>query len=139
MESREASNRLRQGKSNQNRDIGRYALQEALKMDIQLMTEIFQSGYDAGYRAAMQGVPPLNPGFGVSLPPQFAGPTNPIGPMYPAGAPTKPKRKASAYNKRVGAALRRLKKQHTLKNGKWRKGWNQKRLMKAAHAAAKKK
>jgi len=50
----------------------------------------------------------------------------------------KPKRRVSAYHKRLGTILRRLKKKHTLKSGKWRKGWNQKRLMKAAHKEAKK-
>jgi len=49
----------------------------------------------------------------------------------------KPKRKVSAYHKRLGVILKRLKKKHTLKSGKWRKGWNQKRLMKAAHKEAK--
>ena len=49
----------------------------------------------------------------------------------------KVKRKVSAYHRRLGIILRRLKKRHTLKNGKWRKGWTQKRLMKAAHKEAK--
>lgn len=46
-------------------------------------------------------------------------------------------RKVSAYHKRLGVILKRLKKRHTLKSGKWRKGWNQRRLMKAAHKEAK--
>lgn len=49
----------------------------------------------------------------------------------------KPKRKVSAYHKRLGTILKRLKKKHTLKNGSWRKGWSQTRLMKAAHKEAK--
>ena len=47
-------------------------------------------------------------------------------------------RKVSAYSKAYGRSYRRLKKKHTLKNGKLRKGWNHKKLVKAAHAAAKK-
>ena len=50
----------------------------------------------------------------------------------------KAKRKASAYSKRYGAAYRRIRKQHTLKNGKLRKGWSHKKIVKAAHAAARK-
>ena len=48
-------------------------------------------------------------------------------------------RKVSAYHKRLGRILKRLKDRHTLKSGKWRKGWNQSRLMKAAHKEAKRK
>jgi len=51
----------------------------------------------------------------------------------------KAKRKASAYSRRYGAAYRRIRKQHTLKNGKLRKGWSHKKIVKAAHAAAKRK
>jgi len=56
------------------------------------------------------------------------------------GTPERPpkKRKVSAYHKRLGSILKSLKKKHTLKSGKWRKGWSQRRLMKAAHKEAKK-
>jgi len=47
------------------------------------------------------------------------------------------KRKVSAYQKEFGRQMKRLKKQHTLKNGQLRKAWNSKRLMNAAHTAAK--
>lgn len=54
----------------------------------------------------------------------------------------KPKRKASAYNRRYAAAYRRIKKKHTLKNGTMAKGWGGKRghakIVKMAHAEAKK-
>lgn len=43
------------------------------------------------------------------------------------------KRKVSSYHRRLGVEIKRLKKAHTLKSGKWAKGWNQKRLMKTAH------
>jgi len=49
----------------------------------------------------------------------------------------KKKRKVSMYQKEFGRQMKRLKKQHTLKNGSLRRGWNSKRLMNAAHAAAK--
>jgi len=48
-------------------------------------------------------------------------------------------RKVSSYHKRLGRILKRLKDRHTLKSGKWKKGWNQSRLMKAAHKEAKRK
>jgi len=45
----------------------------------------------------------------------------------------KPKRKVSAYHKRLGREIKRLRRMHLTKAGKWKKGWNQKRLMKTAH------
>lgn len=47
------------------------------------------------------------------------------------------KRKVSAYSRRYGSAYKRLRKRHTLKNGKYRKGYNHKRLVKLAHKEAK--
>ena len=55
-----------------------------------------------------------------------------VGGVPPAPA-SKPKRKVSSYHKRLGREIKRLKKAHTLKSGKWARGWNQKRLMKTAH------
>jgi len=51
----------------------------------------------------------------------------------------KPKRLGvvSAYNKRFGSALKSIRRSHLLKSGKWRKGWNAKKAMKAAHKKAK--
>ena len=54
-----------------------------------------------------------------------------------SAAPAKKKRKVSAYSRRYGAAYKRLRKRHTLKNGKYRKGYNHKRLVKLAHKEAK--
>ena len=51
---------------------------------------------------------------------------------------SKVKKKVSAYNRRYAAAFRKLKNRHTLKSGKYRSGWNFKKLVKAAHKAAKK-
>ena len=57
---------------------------------------------------------------------------------YSAATVEKPKkRKVSAYSRRYGAAYKRLRKRHTLKNGKYRKGYNHKRLVKLAHKEAK--
>ena len=60
----------------------------------------------------------------------------------PAAA-EKTKRKPSAYNRRYGAAYKRIKKKHTLKNGKMAKGWGGKkghaRIREAAHKEARKK
>ncbi len=47
------------------------------------------------------------------------------------------KRKVSAYSRRYGSAYKRLRKRHTLKNGKYRKGYNHKRIVKLAHKEAK--
>ena len=49
----------------------------------------------------------------------------------------RPKRKASAYSKRYGAAFKRLQKKYKTKAGAWRKG-GFKACQKAAHKAAKK-
>jgi len=54
----------------------------------------------------------------------------------PAAAAPK-KRKISAYSRRYGAAYKRLRKRHTLKSGKYRKGYNHKRIVKLAHKEAK--
>ena len=48
----------------------------------------------------------------------------------------KVKRKVSAHAKRVGRAIRRINKRAKLKSGKWRKGWNQSRVMKTAQREA---
>ena len=47
------------------------------------------------------------------------------------------KRKVSAYSRRYGAAYKRLRKRHRLKNGKYRKGYNHKKIVKLAHKEAK--
>jgi len=51
---------------------------------------------------------------------------------------TKVKKTVSAYNRRYAKAFRALKKKHTLASGKYRQGWNFKKLVKAAHKGAKK-
>ena len=64
----------------------------------------------------------------------------PILEMMNKDAPTKEarsKRKVSAYSRRYGAAYKRLRKRHTLKSGKYRKGYNHKRIVKLAHKEAK--
>lgn len=55
----------------------------------------------------------------------------------PQGSIPPKKRKVSAYSRRYGQAYKRLRKRHTLKNGKYRKGYNHKRLVKLAHKEAK--
>ena len=54
-----------------------------------------------------------------------------------ADSTPKKKRKVSQYQKEFGRQMKRLKAQHTLKNGSLRRGWTPKRLMNAAHKAAK--
>ena len=50
----------------------------------------------------------------------------------------KAKRKVSAYSRRYGRAYKQLRKKFTLKSGALKKGYNHKRLVRMAHAAAKK-
>ena len=50
---------------------------------------------------------------------------------------SKPKRKVSAYHKKLGREIKALRKRHMTKAGKWKKGWSQKRMMKTAHKNAK--
>ena len=54
------------------------------------------------------------------------------------GTAIKAKRKVSAYNRRYASAYKSLRRKHTLKSGKLRKGITHKKLVKMAHAAAKK-
>ena len=54
-----------------------------------------------------------------------------------AGTNPVKKRKVSAYSRRYGAAYKRLRRKHTLKSGKMRKGINHKKLVKMAHKEAK--
>jgi len=54
-----------------------------------------------------------------------------------AGIKTAVKKRVSGYNRRYASAFRKLKKQHTLASGKYGKGWNFKKLVKAAHKVAK--
>ena len=55
-----------------------------------------------------------------------------------AAEPEKPKkRKVSAYSRRYGAAYKRIRRKAMLKNGKMRKGMTHKKIVKLAHAEAK--
>ena len=83
----------------------------------------FRDGYNAGRMDAMNSFP-VAPQVPLDSP--------------PAVAPEQKKRKASAYNRRYSAAYKRLRRKATLKNGSLRKGMTHKKLVKAAHAAAKK-
>ena len=93
----------------------------------------YMIGYQEGFADALRmQSQPMN---------QFGVPTGSNLGMMQASIPEPPvekkKRKPSAYNKRLGKAIKDLTKRHKLKSGKWRKGWSQKRMMKAAHKAAK--
>lgn len=85
----------------------------------------WQRGFAEGWKAAEEWR------FGRQM-------TKPSEKFFESSRKTKPKRKVSAYHKRLGVIIKRLKKKHTLKSGKWRKGWTQRRLMKTAHKEAKK-
>lgn len=100
-------------------------------------TEGYNRGFEDGYRQAELQM--MNAGLmqqtGPTIPPvaMMQGFTETLPPM-----PAKRKRKVSPYHRRLGKAIKALRAKHLLKNGKWRKGWNQRRMMKAAHTAAKK-
>ena len=80
----------------------------------------WERGYSAGYRAAHRtDVRDITSERGYSRP------------------SPKPKRKASAYSKRYGAAFRKLSPKYKLKNGSWGKD-GFKRCQKAAHKLARK-
>ena len=89
----------------------------------------WEDGFAAGYRAAWERAV-ISSGQGIELirPPR-GGPG--------VRAPARPKRKASAYSKRYGAAFKRLQKKYKTKSGAWRKG-GFKACQKAAHKAARK-
>ena len=57
--------------------------------------------------------------------------------VEPAGSSQPRKRKVSAYSRAYGRAYKSLRRKHTLKSGKLRKGYTHKRLVKLAHAQAK--
>ena len=86
----------------------------------------WEDGFAAGYANAMQRMGGL-----TSASPRHAQ----IGSIRAKAA--KPKRRASAYSKRYGAAFKRLQKQYKTKSGSWRKG-GFKACQKAAHKAARK-
>lgn len=83
----------------------------------------FRDGYNAGRMDALNSFP---------VAPQVPSDSPPV------AAPTPKKRKVSAYNRRYSAAYKRIRRKNTLKNGSLRKGYNHKRIVKLAHAEAKK-
>lgn len=83
----------------------------------------YRDGYSAGYAAGRADMDMM--GHNAPLASQVT--------------PPKPKRKVSAYSRAYGRAYRSLRKKHTLKNGKLRKGYTHKRLVKLAHAEAKRR
>lgn len=76
--------------------------------------------------ATRAGVPP---GIAAALPPAVDGASQRAAP--------KVKRKVSAYSRAYGRAYKSLRRKHTLKSGKLRKGVTHKKLVRMAHAEAK--
>lgn len=77
-------------------------------------------------------------GFAAGMAASMTMPVVPVAPAVDAN-PAPKKRKVSAYSRAYGAAYRRLRRKHTLKSGKLRKGYTHKRLVKLAHAEAKRR
>jgi len=95
----------------------------------------YADGFEVGYRRAAadtralmsgEGIP-FTVGHGMVLPAD--------GVMAPTATPRK--RKANAYAKAYGRAYKSIRRKHTLKSGKLRKGYTHKRIVKLAHAQAK--
>lgn len=86
-------------------------------------TQGYRDGFAAGMAASLSMVQ-NGPQGGIS---------------EPAGSSQPRKRKVSAYSRAYGRAYRSLRKKHTLKSGKLRKGYTHKRLVKLAHAEAKRR
>ena len=87
----------------------------------------YRDGFAAGMAAAAQNAMPT-PGF-----------LNTMSIVQGQAEQAKPKRKVSAYSRAYGAAYKRLRRKHTLKSGKLRKGYTHKRLVRLAHAEAKRR
>jgi len=87
----------------------------------------YAQGYRDGFAAGVAA--------SISMPQNAAlvADSNPAGPAQPR------KRKVSAYSRAYGKAYRSLRRKHTLKSGKLRKGYTHKRLVKMAHAEAKRR
>lgn len=83
----------------------------------------YRDGFAAGMASSMQM-------------PVYMGAT---GPTPAIETPAPKKRKVSAYSRAYGKAYRSLRRKHTLKSGKLRKGITHKRLVKMAHAEAKRR
>jgi len=85
----------------------------------------YATGYRDGFAAGMAA--------SMSM-----GPAVPMQANAPVISDSKPrKRKVSAYSKAYGRAYKSLRRKHTLKSGKLRKGITHKRIVKMAHAEAK--
>ena len=76
-------------------------------------------------------------GFAAGMASSMAMPVVPVVPAMEVEAPKK--RKVSAYSRAYGRAYKALRRKHTLKSGKLRKGYTHKRLVKLAHAEAKRR
>lgn len=83
----------------------------------------YRDGFAAGVAASISM--PQTAALGVD--------SNPAGPSQPR------KRKVSSYSRAYGRAYKSLRRKHTLKSGKLRKGYTHKRLVKLAHAEAKRR
>jgi hypothetical protein len=92
----------------------------------------WEDGFAAGYNRARQDL------LGRNTPDFIERGRSPVRrKASPLARPVKPKRKASAYSKRYGAAFKRIAPKNKKKGGGWKQGGFM-RTQKAAHKAAKK-
>ena len=93
----------------------------------------WEDGFAAGYRAAWERAV-SSVGEGRIL-------MNPARGTPGVRAPARPKRSRapSAYNKRLGAAIRRINKRAKKKDGDYRKGWSRSKVFKMAHKEVRRK
>lgn len=87
----------------------------------------YAQGYRDGFAAGVAA--------SISMPQNAAPGAN----SNPAGSSQPRKRKVSAYSRAYGRAYKSLRRKHTLKSGKLRKGITHKRLVKMAHVEAKRR
>ena len=87
----------------------------------------YAQGYRDGFAAGMAASMTMPVAPGVALP------------GVAQSEPQTKRRKVSAYSRAYGAAYKRLRRKHTLKSGKLRKGYTHKRLVRLAHAEAKRR
>ena len=97
----------------------------------------WEDGFAAGYTAAQEALRPWLTALGTA---DWAEAN--LGSRRRRDlAPKKAKRSRapSAYNKRLGAAIKRLNKRAKKKDGNYRKGWSRSKVFKLAHKEARRK
>ena len=91
----------------------------------------WEDGFAAGYRAGLSDA-----GFNTKVVERVEGYLGPVRARQ-ARSERQRTRAPSAYNKRLGTALKRINKRARKKDGSYRKGWSAQKVMRMAHKEAK--